>query len=93
MGYNTKEEILLNSSKTSLEESLGKCGGILLTTNATTGKFIAVTAIAEATLITAGTLALPSGTPVTIPAGVTVYGRFNSLTAGTANAFIAYYEC
>jgi len=38
MGYNTKEEILLNSSKTSLEESLG-------------------------------------------------------LTAGTANAFIAYYEC
>lgn len=94
MGYNTKEEILLNSSKTSLEESLGKCGGILLAnTSLTTGKFIAVTAIAEATLITAGTLALPSNTPVTIPAGVTVYGRFTSLTAGTANAFIAYYEC
>lgn len=90
MGYNTKEEILLNSSKTSLEESLGKCGGILLTTNATTGKFIAVTAIAEATLTTAGTLTLGN---TTIPAGVTVYGRFNSLTAGTANAFIAYYEC
>lgn len=90
MGYNTKEEILLNSSKTSLEESLGKCGGILLTTNATTGKFIAVTAIAEAGLTTAGTLTLSN---TTIPAGVTVYGRFNSLTAGTANAFIAYYEC
>lgn len=92
MGYNTKEEILLNSSKTSLEESLGKCGGILLTnTSATTGKFIAVTAIAEATLITAGTLTIASA--LTIPAGVTVYGRFTSLTAGTANAFIAYYEC
>jgi hypothetical protein len=91
MGYNTKEEILLNSSKTSLEESLGKCGGIVLTTtNLTAGKFIAVTAIAEATLTTVGTLTL---TTLTIPAGVTVYGRFSSLTAGTANAFIAYYEC
>lgn len=90
MGYNTKEEILLNSSKTSLEESLGKCGGILLTNNATTGKFIAVTALGEATLTTTGTLTL---TGVTIPAGVTVYGRFNSLTAGTASKFIAYYEC
>lgn len=90
MGYNTKEEILLNSSKTSLEESLGKCGGILLTNSATTGKFIAVTAIAEETLTTAGTLTL---TEVTIPAGVTVYGRFTSLTAGTASKFIAYYEC
>lgn len=91
MGYNTKEEILLNSSKTSLEESLGKCGGIFLTTTeATTGKFIAVTALGEATLTTAGTLTL---TGVTIPAGVTVYGRFNSLTAGTPSKFIAYYEC
>jgi hypothetical protein len=90
MGYNTKEEILLNSSKTSLEESLGKCGGIVLTANATTGKFIAVTAVAEATLTTVGTLTLST---LTIPAGVTVYGRFSSLTAGIANAFIAYYEC
>lgn len=91
MGYNTKEEILLNSSKTSLEESLGKCGGILLTTtNATTGKFIAVTAIAEADLTTAGTLTLSA---TTIPAGVTVYGRFNSLTASATDSFIAYYEC
>lgn len=90
MGYNTKEEILLNSSKTSLEESLGKCGGVLLPASATSGKFIAVTAIAEANLTTAGTLTLSN---TTIPAGVTVYGRFNSLTAGTANAFIAYYEC
>ena len=91
MGYNTKEEILLNSSKTSLEESLGKCGGILLTTTtATAGKFIAVTAIAEAGLTTAGTLTLND---VTIPAGVTVYGRFTSLTADTINSFIAYYEC
>lgn len=91
MGYNTKEEILLNSSKTSLEESLGKCGGIVLAANTpTTGKFIAVTAIAEANLTTAGTLTLTANT---IPAGVTVYGRFSSLTAGTQNAFIAYYEC
>jgi ABC-type sulfate transport system permease subunit len=90
MGYNTKEEILLNSSKTSLEESLGKCGGVLLTNAATTGKFIAVTAIAEAQLSTTGTLTL---TATTIPAGVTVYGRFSSLTAATANTFIAYYEC
>jgi len=90
MGYNTKEEILLNSSKTSLEESLGKCGGILLTANATPGKFIAVTAIAEAALTTAGTLTLSN---VTIPAGVTVYGRFNSLTASAIDSFIAYYEC
>jgi hypothetical protein len=90
MGYNTKEEILLNSSKTSLEESLGKCGGVLLTTAATTGKFIAVTAIAEANLTTAGTLTL---TAVPIPAGVTVYGRFSSLTASAENSFIAYYEC
>jgi hypothetical protein len=91
MGYNTKEEILLNSSKTSLEESLGKCGGIVLTTTSpTTGKFIAVTAVVEAQLSTTGTLTL---TTLTIPAGVTVYGRFSSLTAGTQNAFIAYYEC
>lgn len=90
MGYNTKEEILLNSSKTSLEESLGKCGGVLLTASNITGKFIAVTAIAEAGLTTAGTLTLSN---ITIPAGVTVYGRFNSLTAATENSFIAYYEC
>lgn len=90
MGYNTKEEILLNSSKTSLEESLGKCGGILLPAAEQLGKFIAVTAIAEANLTTAGTLTL-SGT--TIPAGVTVYGRFTSLTASAINSFIAYYEC
>lgn len=90
MGYNTKEEILLNSSKTSLEESLGKCGGVVLTTSNITGKFIAVTAIAEAGLTTAGTLTLSN---ITIPAGVTVYGRFNSLTAAAGNSFIAYYEC
>jgi len=90
MGYNTKEEILLNSSKTSLEESLGKCGGVLLPASTTSGKFIAVTAIAEASLTTVGTLTL---TTTTIPAGVTVYGRFSSLTAAAANSFIAYYEC
>jgi len=90
MGYNTKEEILLNSSKTSLEESLGKCGGVLLPASVTSGKFIAVTAIAEASLTTVGTLTL---TTTTIPAGVTVYGRFSSLTAAAANSFIAYYEC
>jgi hypothetical protein len=92
MGYNTNEERLLNSSKLVLEESLGKCGGQLVTNSTPiTGKFIAITPLSVSnSFTTQGNLTLSSGT--TLGAGLTVYGYFTSVTVVTGSA-IVYKAC
>lgn len=70
---------------------MGKCGGeVLTTTGATAGNFVAVQCLADANLTTVGT---PAMTTLAIKAGTIVFGRFSSVTSGTANAFIAYNSC
>ncbi len=91
MGYNTNEERLLNSSKLVLEESLGKCGGQLVTNNTPiNGKFIAITPLdASNSFTTQGNLTLSS---TALGAGLTVYGYFTSVTVVTGRA-IVYKAC
>lgn len=90
MGYNTNEERLLNSSKLVLEESLGKCGGQVVSSTTVTGKFIAITPVTECVVTTQGNLAL-SG--ITLPAGLTVYGYFTSVQIASGDTAIVYKAC
>lgn len=89
MAYNTNTDRLLDRSKKGIEESLGRCGGQLIT-GTVTGTFRAVQAIAEATVTTVGSLEV---TGLTIPAGIVLYGEFTSVTAGAANTLIVYNAC
>lgn len=91
MAYNTNTDRLLDRSKKGIEESLGRCGGQLLTGNSpVTGTFRAIQAIAETTVTTVGSLQVTS---LTIPAGIVLYGEFTSVTAGAANTLIVYNAC
>lgn len=91
MAYNTNTDRLLDRSKKGIEESLGRCGGQLITgTTAVTGTFRAVQAIAEATVTTVGSLEV---TGLAIPAGIVLYGEFTSVTAGAADTLIVYNAC
>ena len=89
MGYNTNEERLLNSSKLVLEESLGKCGGQVVSNATVTGKFIAITPVTECAVTTQGNLTLS----VTLPAGLTVYGYFTNVQIANGDTAIVYKAC
>lgn len=90
MGYNTNEERLLNSSKLVLEESLGKCGGQVVSDATVTGKFTAITPVTECVVTTQGNLTLSS---LTLPAGLTVYGYFTSVQIANGDTAIVYKAC
>lgn len=90
MKLNTTTDRILDRSRRGIQESLGICGGQLLTTSPTTGSFRALQFIAETTITTQGSLVL---TTVTIPAGMVLYGTFTSVTAGAADSVIAYNSC
>ena len=71
---------------------LGSAGAKVSTGGALTGKFCAITAIADATFTTltpeddAHISSIPGGT---LPAGVTIFGRWTAITPATG-AIIAY---
>jgi hypothetical protein len=92
MGYNTNQDILLNNIKQNFQESLGQCGGQLITAanTAVTGKFTAICAVADCTVTTVGNLQVTS---LAIPAGMVLYGYFTSVTVTTANEAIVYNLC
>ena len=96
MPYNNNNDRLLDAINKVMKNTLGQCGSIIIDdTVEHTGPYVAVTALAEAVIDTSecdlGPLEDQPAT-ITIPAGVTIYGRFNSIELDSGSV-IAYKEC
>lgn len=70
-----------------LEQSIGSYGAnYIANTDANTGLFCAITALETSVVTTIGNIAL---TTVTVSAGITIYGRFTSVTLASGKV-LAY---
>jgi hypothetical protein len=66
----------------SKRSQIGRCGVVMLATAASeiTGPFVAVQALAEAVIdVSECTTNIESASNITIPAGVTIFGNFDSI--------------
>lgn len=94
MAYNTNDERLLASMDK--RARIGACGTILIddTTTEHAGPFVAFTALSESTVdVSECTTNIEDAVDFAVPAGVTVFGEFDSLQFVTAALVIAYYKC
>jgi hypothetical protein len=75
--------------------NIGDCGSVFIDdTSEHTGPFVAFTALAESTLdVSACITRIEDAADVAIPAGVTIFGRFESLAFTAGAKVLAYKRC
>jgi hypothetical protein len=75
-----------------LEEGMGGCGAVYVTSDAAaTGNFSAFTVIADGGTVT--TEGEPTLTTVSVPTGVTIFGRMTSISCTAGTTVVAYRSC
>lgn len=89
----TNEEVILKSIED--RARLGACGVIYIDDTAEhTGPFAAVQAIAESTIdVSECTTGIEDAADITIPAGVTIFGNFQSIAIASSGKVLAYRAC